>query len=414
MKQEKQQEIALMRYAVIAPLIAGLDENYKNKTAFYLEASEKGILGPDAKIHHYAPSTIERWYLDYQKRGFDALVPKGRADAGMSRKLDDELKERIRYFKINYPRMSASAIYRQLKSDGSVINGQVSESTICRFINQLQNELRQTPNRDMRRYERPHINEVWCGDSSVGPRLTDKEGKKHRVYIIALLDDASRFIVGIDVFFNDNFINLMSVMKSAVSKYGRPKVLNFDNGKSYKNKQMELLAARLGTTLSYCQPYTPTGKAKIERWFRTMKDQWMASLNMQDFHSLDELRGSLHAYVQHYNQAPHSSLHGKSPLDRFFSEPEQIRRIPDEKIDKDFLLEIERRVSADSVIVIDQIEYEVDYRFAKQRIRLRYSPDMKDIFVVEPNGSLTPIRILNKIENAQIKREKVRLCKGDE
>ena len=203
-------------------------------------------------------------------------------------------------------------------------------------------------------------------------------------------------------------------MKSAVAKYGRPKVLNLDNGKSYKNKQMELLAARLGTTLSYCQPYTPTGKAKIERWFRTMKDQWMASLNMQDFHSLDELRGSLHAYVQHYNQAPHSSLHGKSPLDRFFSEPEQIRRIPDEKIDKDFLLEIERRVSADSVIVIDQIEYEVDYRFAKQRIRLRYSPDMKDIFVVEPNGSLTPIRILNKIENAQIKREKVRLCKGDE
>ena len=332
----------------------------------------------------------------------------------MSRKLDDDLKERIRYFKTNYPRMSASAIYRQLKSDGSIINGQVSESTICRFVNQLQNELRQTPNRDMRRYERPHINEVWCGDSSVGPRLTDKEGKKHRVYVIALLDDASRFIVGIDVFYNDNFINLMSVMKSAVAKYGRPKVLNFDNGKSYKNKQMELLTARIGTTLSYCQPYTPTGKAKIERWFRTMKDQWMASLDMQDFHSLDELRGSLHSYVQHYNQTPHSSLHGKSPQDRFFAEPEQIRRIPDEQIDKDFLLEIERRVSADSVIVIDQIEYEVDYRFAKQRIRLRYSPDMKDIFVVEPDGSLTPIRILNKIENAQIKREKVRLCKGDE
>lgn len=414
MKQEKQHEIALMRYAVIAPLIAGLDENYKSKSAFFLEASQKGVLGPDASLHHYAPSTIERWYLDYQKYGFDALIPKGRADAGISRKLDDDLQERIRYFKTNYPRMSASSIYRQLKSDGSIISGQVSESTICRFVNQLQNELRQTPNRDMRRYERPHINEVWCGDSSVGPRLTDKDGKKHRVYIIALLDDASRFIVGIDVFYNDNFINLMSVLKSAVSKYGRPKVLNFDNGKSYKNKQMELLAARIGTTLSYCQPYTPTGKAKIERWFRTMKDQWMAGLDMQDFHSLDELRGSLHSYVQRYNQTPHSSLHGMSPQDRFFSEPEQIRRIPEEKIHTDFLLEIERRVSADSVIVIDQIEYEVDYRFAKQRIRLRYSPDMKDIFVVEPNGFLTPIRILNKTENALIKREKIHLCKGDE
>lgn len=414
MKSEKQQEIALMRYGAIAPLVSGLDENYPSKTAFYTEISNKGIVGPDGRVHHYAPATIEKWYLDYQNHGFDALVPKSRADAGMSRKLDDDLQERIRYFKTNYPRMSAAAIYRQLKTDGSIINGQVSESTICRFVNQLQNELRQTPNRDMRRYERPHINEVWCGDSSVGPRLTDKDGKKHRIYIIALIDDASRFITGVDIFYNDNFVNLMSVMKSAVSKYGRPKVLNFDNGKSYKNRQMELLAARIGTTLSYCQPYTPTGKAKIERWFRTLKDQWMAGLDMQDFHSLDELRGSLYSYVQRYNQTPHASLRGMSPQNRFFSEPEQIRRLSADDIGKDFLLEIERRVSADCVIVIDQIEYEVDYRFARQRIRLRYSPDMKDIFVIETDGALTPIRLLNKTENALIKREKVHLCKGDE
>ena len=413
MKQEKQQAIALMRYGAIAPLIAGLDEDYPSKTAFYMELSTKGLVGPDGRVHHYAPSTIEKWYLDYQNHGFDALIPKGRSDAGMSRKLDDELQERIRYFKTNYPRMSAAAIYRQLKNDGFIINGQVSESTVCRFVNQLQIELRQTPNRDMRRYERPHINEVWCGDSSVGPHLTDADGKKHRIYIIALIDDASRFITGIDVFYNDNFINLMSVMKSAVSKYGRPKVLNFDNGKSYKNKQMELLAARIGTTLSYCQPYTPTGKAKIERWFRTMKDQWMATLDMRDFHSLEELRGSLYAFVQQYNQSPHSSLRGCSPQDRFFSEPEQIRRLSEEDIRQNFLLEIERRVSADSVIVIDQVEYEVDYRFARQRIRLRYSPDMKEIFIVEADGTLTPIRLLNKTENALIKREKVRLCKGD-
>ena len=111
---------------------------------------------------------------------------------------------------------------------------------------------------------------------------------------------------------------------------------------------------------------------------------------------------------------PHSSLHGMSPQDRFFKEPKQIRRLSDDDIAKDFLLEIERRVSADSVIVIDQIEYEVDYRFARQRIRLRYSPDMKEIFIVETGGALTPIRLLNKTENAEIKREKVRLCKGDD
>ena len=97
---------------------------------------------------------------------------------------------------------------------------------------------------------------------------------------------------------------------------------------------------------------------------------------MHDFHSLDELRGSLNAYVHHYNQAKHSSLKGKSPQEQYFSEPELIRRLSDDQISKAFLLEVERRVSADCVITIDQIEYEVDCRFAKQRITLRFTPDM--------------------------------------
>lgn len=414
MKQEQQQAVALMRYAAISPVITGLDERYPSMQAYYEEVSAKGLTGFDGRVHHFAPSTIERWYLDYKKHGFDALIPAPRADAGKSRKLDDDIQEQIRYLKSNYPRMSAAAIHRQLRLDGVIAHGQVSESTVCRFVNQLMLENRQSPNRDMRRYERPHINEVWCGDSSFGPKLTDADGRKHRLSIIALIDDASRFIVGIDLFYNDNFINLMAVMKAAVSKYGRPKVFNFDNGKSYRNRQMELLAARIGTTLSYCQPYTPTSKAKIERWFRTMKDQWMAGLDMKDFHSLDEIRGSLFSYVQSYNQSPHSSLHGTSPQDRFFSEPEQIRRLPMEELEKAFLLEVERRVSADSVIVINQTEYEVDCRFARQRIRLRYSPDMRKIYVVEADGALTPVRLLNKQENALVKRDKVRLCKGDE
>ena len=414
MEQDKKHDIALMRYSVISPLITGLQEDYPSLDAFFRDASLKGVTAPDGSVRKYAPGTIEKWYRAYKQGGFDALLPTGRSDAGKPRKLDDAIQEQIRYLKTNYPRMSAAAIYRQLQDNGSIRHGEISESTINRYINLLALELKTTTNQDMRRYERPHINEVWCGDSSVGPYLKTPDGKKHKLYIIALIDDASRFITGIDIFFNDNFVNLMSVMKSAVAKYGRPKLFNFDNGSAYKNKQMELLAARIGSTLNYCRPYTPTAKAKIERWFRTMKDQWMASLDIRDFHSLDELRGNLLAWVHLYNNTPHASLKGKTPQERFFSEPEQIRRLPQERLDKDFLLEIERRVSADSVIVIDQIEYEVDFRFAKQRIRLRYSPDMKEIFIVEPDNSLTPIRLLNKQENADVKREKIHLCRGED
>jgi len=414
MDQEKQQDIALMRYSAIAPLITGLPEDYSSMDAFFRDVSIKGVASPDGTIKHYAPGTIKHWYQNYKQDGFNALLPSGRSDSGKPRKLDEELQEQIRYLKSNYPRMSAVSIFRQLEGNGSIKRGDVSESTVNRYINLLAMELKTTSNQDMRRYERPHINEVWCGDSSVGPYLKSQDGKKHKVYIIALIDDASRFIVGVDVFFNDNFINLMSVMKPAVAKFGRPKVFNFDNGSAYKNKQMELLAARIGTTLNYCRPYTPTQKAKIERWFRTMKDQWLASLDICDFHTLSELRGNLLAYVQQYNQSPHTSLKGKSPQDRFFSEPELINRLSQDEIATSFLLEIERRVSADSVITIDQVEYEVDYRFARQRVRLRYSPDLKEIFVVESDTTLTPIRLLNKHENAVIKREKIHLCRGEE
>ncbi len=413
MDQDKKQEVALMRYGAIAPLITDTLGD-QSMCAYYRDVSARGIKAPDNSIRHYSPATIEKWYLSYKKGGFDALVPTGRSDAGLPRKIDDDLQARIRYIKTSYPRLSAAAIYRQLLDDGSIRRENLSEATVCRFINQIINTEQMTNNADMRRYERPHINEVWYGDSSVGPYLKTFDGKKHRVYVVALIDDASRFIVGIDVFFNDNFINLMSVIKSAVSKYGTPKMFSFDNGGPYRNKQMELLAARIGSVVNYCKPYSPQQKAKIERWFRTMKDHWMAALDMRDFHSLDELRGSLQQYVHSYNQTVHSSLKDMSPQERFFSEPELIRRLSDDRIHDSFLLEIERRVTADCVITIDQVEYEVDYRFAKQRITLRYAPDMEQIYIVEPNGTLTPIRLLNKTENASVKREKVHLTGGEQ
>ena len=413
MDQDKRTAVALMRYSAIAPLITGTQDEYVSLRAYYRDAAARGIKDQDGQIRYYSPGTIQKWHLAYKNAGFDGLLPTGRSDCGVSRKIDADLEEEIRHLKLTCPRISAAEIYRQLRDKGSIKNGQLSESTVLRFINQMMLRERLTNNQDMRRYERPHINEVWCGDSSVGPYLKTDDGKKHRVYVIALIDDASRFITGVDVFFNDTFVNLMSVMKSAVSKYGKPARFNFDNGSAYKNRQMELLAARIGSTINYCRPYTPTQKAKIERWFRTLKDMWMATLDMRDLHTLDELRGSLLAFVRRYNQSPHSSLKGMSPQDRFFSEPELIRRLPEETINNSFLLEIERRVSVDCVVVIDQVEYEVDYRFAKQRITLRYSPDMNDIYVVEPDGALTPIRLLNKQENASVKREKVRLTGGD-
>lgn len=408
MNEKMNNETALFRYGVIAPLVTGTLEEGMSKSEFFHRASEKVYENPRGEEVHINWTTVRRWYSSYQKEGFEGLKPKTRADISKHRKVDDDILHQISYLINEYPRIPATLVYQKLKDNGTITADDLSLSTVNRIVNQLKKEKGMTQNKDMRRYEREHINEVWCGDSSVGPYIKIN-GKKEKTYIIALIDDASRYIVGIDIFFNDNFINLMSVMKSAVKKNGKPKIFNFDNGSNYKCGQMSLLGARLGTVLNYCAPYTPTSKAKIERWFRTMKDHWMAELNMNDYKTLDALRDSLMKYVQKYNQSVHSSLDGKTPQDRFFDESAMIKRLDDDSIDQIFLLEIERKVSNDSVVVIDQVEYEVDYKYAGKKLLLRYSPDLSRIYVVDKEtNELNEIHLLDKKANSKIKREKVK------
>lgn len=411
--RKQREDIALHRFAILSPLISGTYDGSTKKDFFVMAASQSYRYINDEDVT-YSWYTFARWYQAYQKEGFDGLFPKQRKDAKQHRKIDDDIADQIVYLKQEYPRLPATLIKQKLLDNGTIKEGDISLSTINRFINERFYSNENTKNKDMRRYERKHINEVWNGDSSVGPYIK-LNGKKERTYIIALIDDASRMIVGIDIFLNDNFVNLMSVIRSGVSCYGKPKLFNFDNGSNYRSNQMALVSARLGSTINYCAPYTPTSKAKIERWFRTMKDQWMSQLNMNDYKSLEELRTSLREYVQRYNQTAHSSLGGKTPQERFFQESSLIIRIDEEKIDKIFLLEIERKVSADNVVRIDNQDYEVDYRYANQKLLIRYSPDLSKVYVVDrQTNELSELHLLNKQANATIKRQKIRLTQENE
>lgn len=413
MNDEARKEIALFRYGILAPLISGIYDDSLSVKEFFLGAAKKTYTNPRGEDTKVSSSTLERWYYIYRKDGFDGLIPKRRCDTGKARKIDEDIKSQIRFLKVEYPRIPATLIHQKLLDNGTIVKGELSLSTVNRYVNQIHEDDKYLNKQDIRRYERTHINEVWCGDTCYGPYLTI-ESKKKRVYIIALIDDASRFIVGIDVFFNDNLINLISVMKTAVARHGRPQILNFDNGKNYKSKQMELITARIGSTVNYCTPYTPIAKAKIERWFRTLRDHWMSTLNITEYKSIEELRLSLMDYVNKYNQTVHSSLNKTSPQERFFKESHIIKRLSNEQIETSFLLEYERRVSLDNVVVLNEVEYEVPYKYSKQKITLRYSADLTKVYVVNKvTGELTPIKLLNKRENSLVKREKVKLVGGE-
>ncbi len=178
---------------------------------------------------------------------------------------------------------------------------------------------------------------------------------------------------------------------------------------------MELLSARIGTTIHYCHPYSPHEKSKIERFWLTMRKQLLAAMDPGSIHSLEEFQKELDAWVLRYSNTIHSSLN-KTPRERFFSEAEYIRRLDRDLIENSFLFEEEHRVSADNVVVINKTQYETDGCYAKQRLRFRFSPDMEKVFIVEDDETLVPVHLLDKTANADTKRNKTYLSqenKGD-
>jgi len=391
MTEEEKNEIALKRYNMIAPLLIDPERYPSNREFFRMQGHklhEEGVTTVHAR-------TIERWYYQFKKGGFDALKPQTRVDFGKPRKGKDVI-DQIIILKRNYPRLSATGILKMLRESG-VTKDQISLSTVNRVVNSIPKE--QMNVEPMYRYELEHINEVWCGDSSHGPYLY-RDKAKVKLYIIALIDDASRLITAARIFEADNTINLLSTMKLAVSKYGKPKRFNFDNGSNYKNAQINIVTARLGMGVHYCRPYNPEAKAKIERWFKTLKSQWMSTLNYSEFHSVEEYQVSLNEYVNAYNNNVHSSLNGLTPMERYLKEVELVKKIDEYSLEKGFLFEIERRVSIDNIVVIDNKEYEVPAVYSSKKVRIKYLDPKDGVFIVD-NDKQIEIKPLDKKANAK-------------
>lgn len=409
MEENLRNQIALFRYGILAPYIQRQVDT-KAPWTFFRSAADKKYQYIDGTFRSVSPSSIERWLKSYNEKGFDGLKPLGRSDVGKQRKIDDELSKKITYYVEEYPRLPATQIYEKLINTNEITSKELSLSTVTRFVTTIKKSKGLKPITEYKRYEKEHINEVWYGDTTYGPYITI-DGKKRRVYIIALIDDASRKITACEAFLEDNYINLMKVIKSGVSSCGKPKLFSFDNGSNYRSNQMTLLGARIGVAINYCPIYTPTSKAKIERFFLTLKNQYLCLIKPNDYHDLKSFNEDLRTYIQKYNTTPHSSLEDNmSPNDRFYKESNTIIEMSQEKIEKSFLLELERTVTPDSVIKIDNIEYEVDYHYQSQKVLLRYSPDLSKVYVVDKSDdSLKEIKLLDKKSNSSVKREKISL-----
>ena len=405
-KENDKNAIALFRFAIIAPLVNNT-HNCKSKSEFYRNAALRKYTLPNGREATISAGIIKKWYIGYCKNGFESLKPKCRTDIGYSRKIPTECIDKIAELKEKYPYITGKAIYNKLIENGDILAKDVSLASLYRFLNRHHFHTHNVTER--KAFEMEYANDCWQGDTSHGPILTI-DGKKVQTYLIQLIDDASRLIVGYQFFLNDNALNFQLVLKQAIKTYGVPKRIFVDNGTPYKNQQLSLICATIGTVLLHAKAYSPQSKAKIERSFRTVKDNFLNCEDWTKYKSLKELNDSYRKYiVSEYNSKYHSGIED-IPRNRFQRDYDKLKFISShEEVDKMFLHVEEKPVAADSTIRLGKRDFEVPQKYIKQRIMVKYSlEDLSYIYIYnDKTKELEKAYPVDKIANSKMKRKAI-------
>jgi putative transposase len=378
--------IALFRLSVLGPLVSRAQLARGQQKAMLRELSEKDYDIPGSRRRQIAEKTLQEWLYRYRREGLEGLVPKPRADRGLS-KLSGPVQERLLAAKRENPRRSIRVLRRMLEHEGLVARGALSRSAIHRFLNHhglSRPAGAATVPEERRSFLAECANDIWYGDVMHGPRAL-VAGRARKTYLVSLMDDASRLIAHSAFCLSETALEIEGVLKQAVLKRGLCKRLIVDNGAAYRSVSLQGICARLGTRLIYCRPYHPEGKGKLERWHQTLRNQCLSELAARPL-ELGELNARLWAWIEaSYHRTPHAGLAGLTPLARYQQDLAHIRLLGPAaaKLDELFRHRIERLVRKDGTVSYGGRFFEVPYELAGKTVHLVIDPHTRTAIGVE-------------------------------
>lgn len=395
-------EVAQFRFALIAPVIQGLYPD-ASATAYYKRVTASPLTLPDGSTVTYSYKTLEKWKSQYSIGGLDALMPGTRSDKGIPRALNEDAIAEIYRIKEEHPRMNATQIYTHLVRE-SFIPATVSVDSVQRFIRHNDLKSARDPNlRDRKAFEEDEFGKIWQADTCYLPHITE-DGTSRRVYCIMIIDDHSRLLAGGELFYNDNACNFQKVLKDAIATYGIPDKLYVDNGCSYSNAQLSMICVSLGILLLHTRVRDGASKGKVERHFRTLKERWLYTLDINKITSLSQFNGMLKDYMRDYNTTFHRGI-DTIPLERYQASKDHPRK-PESRqwLDDYFYNRITRKVRKDSTISIDKVCYDVPMQFISAKVEVRYLPDDMTSAYILFDGEKFPIRQTSRNDNCHTRR----------
>jgi transposase InsO family protein len=401
MDQEKKEKVAVFRFGVIFPLVeCNTRDHWGEKASILRDLVAKEWDIPYSDRNYISKATILGWLHRYQTGGrkIEALYPADRGDKGRRRKIDGETIDALMKLRSDLPKVSTPRLVEIAESKGLFPEGsEVSMATIYRLMKNHKREAGKKQE-DMRKFEVQMTNDLWQSDCMHGPQVL-VDGKLRKTYLFALIDDHSRLIPHGQFYLAENLDNYLDCLWTALRKRGLPRKLYVDNGPSFRAHRLQLGCASLEIGLSFARPYRPQGKGKIERFFRTVRSQFLAELPKEL--SLKDLNNHFETYLEQYHNRKHGTT-GQAPIRRYLECTSLLRSAPGD-LPKHFRKREVRKVNNDRTVKLDGQMFEAPAGLVGTQITLRFENyDNIEVYVDDVSkGYLKP---LNQEVNSRIGR----------
>jgi putative transposase len=377
-------EVALFRYALIREAAdPALSTRQRGRLVRDIAAAVH--TGPGDVEMRVGRSTADQWIRAWRAGGFEALKPKQRA---LSPKVPAEMFALAEALKREAPARTAAHICQIL----ALTHGWApNERTIQRHFRRI-GLTRQALSaaKTFGRFEASAPNELWVGDALHGPIVVG-----HKAILFGFLDDHARLLTGYRWVTAEDTLRAEAALRAGLRSRGLPGAVYVDNGSPFVSAQLLRACASLGIRLIHSRPGRPEGRGKIERFFRTVRDQFLVDVAHTDIDGVGRLNQLFAAWVETvYHRAVHSET-AQTPLERFAT---ATPRYPSaEQLHEAFLWSETRTVTKTATVSLFSNTYEVDAALVGRRVELVFDPfDLTRIEVRwndRPMGAAVPMVI---------------------
>lgn len=397
--------IAAFRLAVVGDLLVR-DLDRGELTAELKRRAQRRYRPPGSdttRTFHW--KTLQSWLRDARK-GTAQLQPESR-ERGFALALDADQRRLLLDVRRAYPTASAELILAEAVRNGVVAEGAVSTPTLRRLFRvhglgrgSLNREARRATRR---RWQAREAGDLWHGDVCHVSALT-RSGLRRTWRVHGLLDDRSRYGIGLDVYETETEADLLRVFCTALMQHPAPGVFFVDNGACYRGEVLATLMQRLEVRLVHARPYDPQSRGLMERFWRTMRQQCTDHLGPID--TAGQLKNVLWAWLDSYHRRPHGGLMGQRPRDIYLRETQGKPTRTAAGIARSLEITRRRRIRKDATLSVDGVLFETEGWLAGRTLEIRVCGLSGALLGAQHDGKPVEVGPCDPVANARRSRPK--------